>query len=79
MAGQIALIPMPVILAAMHADEDALASIVDHYQNYICALSTRSMKDKYGNEYLCIDEDMKLRLEAKLLYCIVSDFKLLPF
>ena len=72
MAGHIALIPLPIILAATQADEDALASIIGHYQNYICALSTRQIKDQYGNEHLCIDDNMKRRLEAKLLYSIVS-------
>ena len=36
------------------------------------------MKDEYGNEHLYVDEDMRLRLEAKLLYSIVTGFKVLP-
>ena len=67
MAGRVKPIPVPVILAAVNGDEDALAAVVAHYQSYIRALATRPLKDDYGNTYLCVDEDMRLRLEAKLI------------
>ena len=38
----------------------------------------RPVKDEYGNGFLCVDENMRLRLEAKLLYSIVTCFKVLP-
>lgn len=44
MAGQVKPIPVPVILAAVAGDEDALAAVVAHYQNYIWALATRPLK-----------------------------------
>ena len=72
------VIPVPVILAAVNGDEDALAAVVAHYQSYIRALATRPLKDDYGNTYLCVDEDMRLRLEAKLIYSIVTGFKVQP-
>ena len=75
MAGQVKPIPVPVILAAVDGDEDALAAVVAHYQNYIRALATRPLKDEYGNTYLYVDEDMRLRLETKLIYSIVTGFK----
>ena len=59
MAGQVKPIPVPVILAAVNGDEDALAAVVAHYQKYIRALATRPLKDEYGNTYLYVDEDMK--------------------
>lgn len=31
----------------------------------------------YGNEYLYVDEDMRLRLETKLIHSIVTSFKVL--
>lgn len=34
--------------------------------------------DAYGNEYLYVDEDMRLRLETKLIHSIVTGFKVLP-
>ena len=32
----------------------------------------------YGNTYLYVDEDMRLRLETKLIHSIVTGFKVLP-
>ena len=32
----------------------------------------------YGNTYLYVDEDMRLRLETKLIHSIVTSFKVLP-
>ena len=78
MAGQVKPIPVPVILAAVNGDENALAAVVAHYQKYIRALATRPVKDEYGNEYLYVDEDMRLRLETKLIHSIVTGFKVLP-
>lgn len=74
MAGQVKPIPVPVILAAVSGDTDAIAAVLAHYQNYIRALATRPLKDEYGNEYLCVDEEMWLRLETKLICGIVTGF-----
>lgn len=68
-------IPLPVILAASEGDERALNAVLNHYIRF---LAMRPMKDEYGNEHLYVDEDMRLRLEAKLLYSIVTGFKVLP-
>lgn len=35
MAGRVKPIPVPVILAAVNGDEDALAAVVAHYQSYM--------------------------------------------
>ena len=78
MAGQVKSIPVPVILAAVNGDEDALAAVVAHYQKYIRALATRPLKDEYGNTYLYVDEDMWLRLETRLIHSVVTGFKVLP-
>ncbi len=77
MAGRVKPIPVPVILAAISGDERALAAVVAHYQDYIRALATRPLKDAYGNEYLCVDEDMRLRLEVRLIHSIMTGFKVL--
>ena len=74
MAGQVKPIPVPVILAAVSGDTDAIAAVLAHYQNYIRALATRPLKDEYGNEYQCVDEEMRLRLETKLICGIVTGF-----
>ena len=77
MAGDIKAIPLSVILAAMEGDEAALAVVLDHYKGYIRYLAMRPLKDEYGNEYLFVDEDMRLRLETKLIHSIVTGFKIL--
>jgi hypothetical protein len=75
MAGFVTPIPVPVILAAADGDSEALAAVVGHYAHYICALSTRPLLDEYGHESL--DEDMRLRLESKLVYSIITGFRVL--
>ena len=77
MAGQVKPIPASVILEAVSGDAEAIAVVVAHYQGYIRALATRPLKDDYGNEHLYVDEDMRLRLEAKLIRSIIADFKAL--
>ncbi len=75
MAGRAANIPVPVILAAIAGDEAALAAVVGHYQGYIRVLATRPFNDAYGNSTLRVDEDMRLRLELKLIRSILTGFK----
>lgn len=71
-------IPVTVITAAMNAEPSAIAYILQHYRNYIRKLATRILKDEYGNEYLYVDTDMENRLQSKLIFSIISDFKILP-
>ena len=77
MVGYIKPIPMPVILSAINGDQIALAAVILHYRGYIRVLAMRPMKDVCGNERLRVDEDMLLRLEAKLVYAIITGFKIL--
>ena len=77
MVGHVKSIPMPVILEAINGDEIALAAVVLHYRGYIRVLAMRPMKDACGNEHLSVDEDMQLRLEAKLIYAIMTGFNIL--
>ncbi len=71
-------IPVPIILAAMKGETEAISYILHHYRNYIRKLSTRTLKDEYGNEYCFVDEDMVNRLQSKLIFSIISDFNILP-
>lgn len=71
-------LPIPIIQAAIEGDGEALAAVLNHYKGYIRYLAMRPLKDDYGNEYLCVDEDMRLRMEAKLIHSIVTGFKILP-
>ena len=78
MSGRVKPIPMTVILSAMNGDAIALATVILHYRGYIHVLATRPLKDDYGNERLRVDEDMQLRLEAKLICAIITGFRVLP-
>lgn len=68
------LLPFPVILAAIKGDPDAMKIVLQHYASYIAYLSTRKVRDKYGNVYYRIDEDMRERLQAKLMR-VVLDYR----
>lgn len=78
MASNVKNLPLSVIIAAMDGDGQALGAVLTHYRRYIRSLTTRTLIDEYGNEYYYVDEEMRLRLEARLIYCIVTDFKILP-
>ena len=73
MASNVKNLPLSVIFAAKDGDGQALGAVLSHYQRYI-----RSSATKYGNEIYYVDEETRLRLEARLIYCIVTDFKILP-
>ena len=45
------LLPYPVILAATKGDPEAMKIVVQHYASYIAYLSTRKVRDEYGNVY----------------------------
>lgn len=71
-------IAITTIKKAVEGNPDALSLIVQHYQNYIRALATRTAKDQFGNEYYFVDEEMRMRLEVKLICSIVTGFQILP-
>lgn len=56
------LLPFETIKAATEGDVDAMDKILKHYKPYIVKLSIRTDGDK---SY--IDEDLRERLEAKLI------------
>lgn len=66
------LLPYPVILAATKGDPDAMKIVMQHYASYIAYLSTRKVRDEYGNIYYGIDEDMRERLQAKLMRVVLG-------
>ncbi|OQA70983.1 MAG: Helix-turn-helix domain protein [Firmicutes bacterium ADurb.Bin248] len=70
------LLPFPVIAAATNGNVDAINAVVKHYAGYIATLSTRRLYDENGTPVLCIDEEMRRRLETKLITRILT-FKLI--
>lgn len=61
------LIPFPVIVSAANGDSDAINFVLRHYAGYIAALSMRTLYDKNANPHLCVDEELRRRLETKLI------------
>lgn len=69
------LIPFPVIVSAANGDSDAINFVLRHYAGYIAALSMRTLYDENGNPHLCVDEELRRRLETKLITNL-SKFKI---
>ncbi len=67
-------ITYPIILAAKLGDPDAMQCILCHYEQYINHHSRRSLYDTYGNSCTFIDEEIKARIQAKLMYRIIVCF-----
>ena len=61
------LLPFPVISAAANGDTEAICAILKHYEGYIARLCTRTLKDDAGNAYSYVDEEMKNRLQVRLI------------
>lgn len=70
-------IPFSIIEKAINEDIEAIDYILAHYKNYIIRLSTRVARDENNNEYMYVDDDMRSRLESKLIYSIIKKFKIL--
>jgi len=61
------LLPFPVIVSASSGDTYAINIVLKHYAGYIAALSMRTLYDEQGNPHLCIDDELRRRLETKLI------------
>ncbi|EPY6432429.1 helix-turn-helix domain-containing protein [Clostridium sporogenes] len=66
--------PYPVIVSASQGDIVAMGIELTHYEPYIARLSLKTVVDDYGYPHTCVDEDMRSRLESKLIEK-VPDFK----
>lgn len=70
------LLSFATIKAANEGDAAAVNEVMHHYEKYILKLSTRKMRDEFGNVSYCVDEVLKSRLETKLLETIF-EFKMI--
>ena len=70
------LLPYPVILAATKGDPEAMNIVMQHYQSYIAHLSIRKIRDERGNTYYGVDEDLRERLQSKLMREAFNPFPL---
>jgi hypothetical protein len=63
---------VPVILAAVDGNTEAICAIIKHYQGYIKVLSTKRFYDKDGKMHFLIDEDLRQELEIRLTTKILN-------
>ena len=70
------LLPYSTIEAAASGNVNAINAVLRHYERYIMVLATRTLYDEVGVPHLCVDEEMKRRLETKLITKTLG-FKLL--
>ena len=68
---EVALVPYPIILAATKGDPEAMKLVVQHFSGYIASLSMRKLYDERGNAYYGVDEDIRERLQAKLIRTVL--------
>ena len=68
----VALVPYPVIVAATKGDPDAMKMVLQHFSGYIARLSMRKLYDERGNVYFGIDNDIRERLQAKLMMAVLT-------
>lgn len=61
------LLPYPVIMAAVSGNVDAINAVLEHFAGFITALSTRTMYDEQGKTLSYVDEELRRRLETKLI------------
>lgn len=69
------LLPYSIILSAKSGDSSAIKEILRHYASYIAFFSKRAFYDDYGNYYEIVDDDIRQRIEAKLMYQIITSIK----
>ena len=69
---EVALVPYPIILAATKGDPEAMKLVVQHFSGYIASLSMRKLYDERGNAYYGVDEDIRERLQAKLMMDVLN-------
>lgn len=66
------VVPFSVIVAASRGDVEAVNRVLQHYEGYIISLSTRTLYDEFGNAHICVDENIRRRLQTKLIAAILK-------
>ena len=68
----IALVPYPIILAATKGEPDAMKVVIQHFRGYITTLFMRKLYDERGNAYYGVGEEIRERLQAKLMRAVLT-------
>jgi len=61
-----------VIAAAVQGDPDAVNLVIRHYSGYIASLATRKGYGEDGVLRSYVDDELRKRLETKLIIAILS-------
>ena len=56
----------------MKGDADAMKIVMRHYTSYINYLSVQKLRDENGNTYWGVNEDLRDRLQSKLMQAVLS-------
>jgi len=66
------IIPYAVITPAIDGDPVAMTYILNQFDGYINRLASKTLFDGAGNTYTYVDQDLKRRLEVKLMVSILK-------
>ena len=66
------IIPYAVIKSAALGDAVAMVYVLDHFGSYINRLARKTFFDDSGVMYAYVDQEMKRRLEIKLMVSILN-------
>ena len=66
------LLAFEIIQHATLGDENALQKVVAHYNGYIRTLSTRTYIGDDGRKYCVVDEEIRGRLQGKLMKAVMQ-------
>lgn len=70
------LLPFDVIEAATQGDSEALAKVMKHFENDIAKKSLRIFYDEFGQSHLHVDDELRQRIECKLMAQIIMKFRI---
>lgn len=66
------LLPYPVIEAAVRGEAEAVNEVIRHYSGYIATLCKRTGRDATGSLCTYVDDELRGRLETKLIISILG-------
>lgn len=66
------ILSFSTIKSAVNGDAKAVHDVLSFYERYINKLSCHMIYDEQGNQHYMIDEDMRRRLETKLIIKILA-------
>jgi len=65
-------LPYDVIVQASEGNNEALDTVLKHFDGYINTLATKRLYDEHGNTYLYVDQYRRQRLINKLISKILG-------